>query len=48
MGISVPTDLFLCHGEVLSVVVLISWRSSNSVILLAMKCPLEPLITLQY
>jgi hypothetical protein len=48
MGISVPTTILLCHGEVLDVVVLISWRSSNSATLLVVKCPLEPLVTLQY
>jgi hypothetical protein len=48
MGISVPTPILIRHGEVLYVVVLISRQSSNFEILLAVKCPLEPLVTLQY
>jgi hypothetical protein len=48
IDISAPTAIFLRHGEVLYVVVLISRRSSNSAIFLSVKYPLEPPVTLQY
>jgi hypothetical protein len=48
MDISAPTTIFLRHGKVLYVVVLISRGSSNSTIFLSAEYPLESLATLQY
>jgi hypothetical protein len=48
MDILVPMAILLRHGEVPYVIVMISRRSSNSVIFLSVRSPLEPPVIFQY